>query len=180
MILSFKTKINGKPTFFVERIHKGLQAIFNIELDGYYPNEYLPMIKNVCVPKIHTIRKDENDRWEKGKQIDFFINARTKNMFRFSPPVHVISTQEVFMTRRGSMLEITIAEIGSYIGGDDFYLDALQQGELSMNDGFDDYNDFRDYFMELIEENGKTTGNYWFKGKIIHWTNYHYYAKSKI
>ncbi len=174
MILSFKTKIKGEPTFFVERIHKGLESIFNLELKGYYPNEYLPMVKNVCAPKIHTIRKDENDRWEKGKQIDFFINARTKNMFRFAPQIPVISTQEIFMTRRGSMLEITIAEIGSYIGGNDFYLDALQQDELSMNDGFDDYNDFRDYFIELIEENGKATGNYWFKGKIIHWTNLYY------
>lgn len=176
MILSFKTKINGKPTFFVERIQKGLRDILNIGLDPqiHYPSNYSFIVKDHCVPKIHTIRKDEKERWEKGKQIDFFINARTQNMFRFSPPIPVIDTQEIFMTRRGSMLEITIARIGSYIGGDDFYLDAFQQGELSVNDGFDNYEDFRNYFMELIEENGKATGNYWFKGKIIHWTNLYY------
>lgn len=171
MILSFKRKINGKPTHFVEKILNSLQPI-NIRFYTLVmsPREFLKYKRIELKPKIHTIRKDKEDQWEAGKTIDF----RTENMFPFASQMPVISTQEIFMTRRGSMLEITISRIGSYIGGDDFYLDAFQQGELSMNDGFDNYEDFRNYFMELIEKNGKATGNYWYKGKIIHWTNYYY------
>ena len=45
---------------------------------------------------------------------------------------------------------------------------------LPTNDGFDDYDDFRNYFSDAIEENGKATGNYWFSGKILHWTDFKY------
>ncbi|GIZ10265.1 hypothetical protein FUMI01_29890 [Flavobacterium sp. UMI-01] len=125
-------------------------------------------------PKLHTIRLDEKDRWKTGTMIDFFINCRQKDMFRFAPRIPVVSVQEIFMTRRGSILEISIAKVDSYIGDDDFQLDAFQQGDLALNDGFDDYNDFRNYFLDIIEKKGKETGNYWFKGKIIHWTALRY------
>ncbi|WP_407483683.1 hypothetical protein [Elizabethkingia anophelis] len=175
MILSFKTLINGKPTLFPEKIFAGL--IKNKIIPAY--KEFFECYKispNLIElkPKIHTIREDSADRWDAGKMIDFFVGTRTKNMFRFAPRIKCISIQEIFMTRRGSMLEITIAKPGSYIGGDDFYLDAFKNGLLAQNDGFEEYNDFRNYFIELIEKNGKETGNYWFKGKIIHWTNFKY------
>ena len=159
MILSFKTQINGKPTYFIEKIWQGFpDADKYIEewftegkiYEGYdfHPDAF------GMVPKLHTIRKDEKNRWEQGVMIDFFINARQKDMFRFAPRIPVISTQDIFMTHRGSALEITIAKVGSYMGGDDFMLDAFQQGLLAQNDGFDEYDDFRTYFINAIEENG--------------------------
>lgn len=180
MILSFKTHINGKPTFFVEKI---LQAFEEKEVTKAEKEMLLkavsigyldPVKYNEVKPKIHTIREDKANRWEKDVMIDFFINARQKNMFRFAPRVPVISTQDIFMTRRGSLLEISIAKVGSYMGGDDIILNSFQQGLLAKNDGFDEYDDFRTYFINAIEENGKAKGNYWFSGKIIHWTDFKY------
>lgn len=203
MILSFKTKINDKPTYFPEKIITGLfkgrviskdkaiELFYPQALMKIIPMEYHGFTNSVAIsqikfdnsinhlPKIHTIRKDEKNEWEEGIMIDFFINANAKDMFQFAPSIPVISTQDIFMTCRGSSLEITIAKVGSYMGGEDFYLDAVQQGTLAINDGFEDYNDFRNYFIEAINEHGKKTGNYWFSGKIIHWTNLRYQNHGK-
>lgn len=198
MILSFSTQLDGKPTYFPEKIITGLYLEKMISKDKarelFYPNALLKIIPAeyhgvkgyVSIPivkfdnsidhqpKIHTIREDKTERWKPGIMIDFFINARQVTMFRFAPRIPVISVQEIFMTSRGSMLEITVAKQGSYIGGEDFYVDAVTQGQLATNDGFSKYDDFRNYFLSVIEANGKATGNYWFSGKIIHWTNFNY------
>lgn len=169
MILSFKTKINGKQTHFPEKI------MLSIEQNklSKEPLNFGIASRN-HTPKIHTIRKDEKNRWKVGTMIDFFINARTKDMFRFAPKIPVISIQEIFMTRRGQMLEITISDVNSYIGGNDKYIYYDEQEQLAFNDGFDNYQEFFEYFHSQIIENGKSTGNYWFKGKIIHWTDFKY------
>ncbi|CAI9676947.1 hypothetical protein HZQ97_16340 [Elizabethkingia anophelis] len=176
MILSFKTQINGKPTLFPEKIFAGLikNKIVPESKEFFKCYRMPPMLIRLLTPKIHTIREDSSSRWKVGMMIDFFINARTKNMFRFAPQAQVISVQEIFMTRRGSDLEITISKEHSYIGGDDFYLYYDAKEQLSINDGFDSYSDFVKYFYDIIEENGRKTGNYWFKGKIIHWTDLKY------
>lgn len=180
MILSFSTQLNEKPTYFINKIWSGLidQNIAKNYVDFF--NE-VPEMQSVGYtaglsfpPKLHTIREDKTERWKPGVMIDFFVNARKINMCRFAPRIPVISVQEIFMSRRGSMLEITIAKEGSYIGGEDFYVDAVTQGQLATNDGFTEYDDFRNYFLSVIEANGKATGNYWFSGKIIHWTNLKY------
>ena len=188
MILPFSTQLNGKPTLFIEKIWEGFFR--NDFFDGkdtefikYFDLhrekfgkvwDELPADTRLEAPKIHTIRKDEKDRWKPGKMIDFFINNRSKNAFRFAPRIPVVLTQDIFMSRRGSMLEISIAKPRSYIGGEDFMLNAGQQELLAKNDGFDNYDDFRNYFISVIEENGKVTGHHWFSGKIIHWTNFKY------
>lgn len=188
MILPFMTHFpSGEPTYFIHKIWKGIAENF--------PNDEFVDILNDCLEynekhlqkfgfnfdsklglasKVHTIREDQSDRWKPEMMIDFYVNNRTKNAFQFAPRIPVISTQEIFMTRRGSMLEITIAQPDSYIGGDDFYVNAYAQGILATNDGFDEYDDFRKFFIEAIEKNGKATGNFWFKGKIIHWTDLKY------
>lgn len=176
MILSFKTHIDGKPTYFVEKIHKCFADVLqeNVKPEIYYPWEYNSAQRFGSKPKLHTIREDKAERWKPGMMIDFFIATRTKNMFRFAPHIQVVSTQEIFMTRRGTDIEITISKPHSYIGGDDFYVYHDKKEILARNDGFDTYSDFVDYFYKLIEENGNKTGNYWFKGKIIHWTDFKY------
>ncbi|MBC7525853.1 MAG: hypothetical protein H7239_15630 [Flavobacterium sp.] len=186
MILPFSTQLNGKPTYFIEKIWEGL--LRTVKDDVQYIShlntheeqfgkhwDFLPdEADRMTNPKIHTIREDKKERWKPGIKIDFFINCRQKNMFRFAPVLPVVSVQEIFMTRRGTFIEISIAKIDSYIGEDDFQLNGLQIEQLALNDGFDEYNDFRIYFSEVIEKNGKATGNYWFKGKIIHWTDLKY------
>lgn len=184
MILPFSTQINGKQTYFVEKIWKGLKT--------QSPESYIKLwatvspeettkkfpvdidIYNEVKPKLHTIREDKKDRWKPGVMIHFFINARQKNMFRFAPRIPVISTQEIFMTERGGNLEISIAKEGSYIGSDDKYIYWETKEQLAINDGFDSYEAFQRYFIERIYENEKKTGNKWFSGKIIHWTDLKY------
>lgn len=187
MILPFSTQLNGKLTYFVERIWEGLlrhhfeddkeyieflrdhKRRFGIHWD-WFPEDH-DRLKNA---KIHTIRTDQKERWKPGTMIDFFINCRQKNMFRFAPRIPVVSVQEIFMTKKGNDIEITISKVGSYIGGDDFYLYHDAKVQLALNDGFDSLQDFNLYFLQQIDENFKQTGNSWFKGKIIHWTDKRY------
>lgn len=167
MILSFATQLNGKPTHFVEKIQKGFRDykfnMFGLDPSVHYPEDYNFYVKDKCSPKLHTIRKDEKNRWKKGVLIDFFINARQKNMFRFAPRVPVVSTQTIYMTYAfDNIIEITIG--GKYI------YDFKEKEQLAINDGFDSYKEFFDYFYPII----KSSENEFYKGKIIHWTDLRY------
>ncbi|GIJ97465.1 hypothetical protein CAPN001_20340 [Capnocytophaga stomatis] len=184
MILSFQTKINGKPNNFVEKIIAGLyrNEIIDDKAGKSLVKDYFTFLKRPLPemffyqgkPKIHTIVVDKPNLWKAGKRISFFIHYGEKKEFWFAPIVPVIATQEIFMTHRAGVLEITVANSDSYIGGNDFYLDRDKISELAKNDGFDTVEEFSKYFVNLISENGDKTGNYWFKGKIIHWTNFKY------
>lgn len=179
MILPFSTQLNGKPTYFVEKIWEGiLQKGVQINMNEFieYGRDNLPQPYKIGThkAKLHTIRADIKERWEKGKKIHFVINNRTKNMAQFAPIVTVVSVQDIFMTRRGSELEITVAKVGSYMGGEDIYLCYKEKCELALNDGFDTYDEFKEYFFNQIEANFEEKGNNWFSGKIIHWTNHRY------
>jgi hypothetical protein len=192
MILGFSTQLNGKPTYFPEKIVTGLEHNKIISFDeaehlfdakilhhkskkGVITNTRIKLDGTINHrPKLHTIREDKNDRWEAGTKIDFFINVRKKDMFRFAPVLPVVSTQEIFMTKKGNEIEITVAKVGSYMGGDDTYLYHKAKEELARNDGFDNYEEFKQYFFDRIEENWKRYGSNWFKGKIIHWTDLKY------
>jgi hypothetical protein len=99
MILGFSTQLNGKPTYFVEKIHSGL--LQNDLLQGFDlgDNHEFDLDKLCsCKPKLHTLRDDPKDCWHAGIMIDFFINVRTKKMFRFAPVLPVVSTQKIFIT----------------------------------------------------------------------------------
>lgn len=184
MILPFSTQLNGKPTYFVEKIWKGLldkrfheEIIKNANLEDSikpYPIDEDIFKSDLCIPKLHSIRTDEKNRWKEGNIIDFYINNRTKNALRFAPRIPVVSTQEIFMTRKGNLLEITIADVDSYIGGNDKYMYYPDKEKLAINDGFSSYSEFAEYFGSVINKNGLKTGNYWFSGKIIHWTDLKY------
>lgn len=165
MILSFKTKINEKPTYFVEKIWKSLQPVELADYIAHIDGKYLaPMYKRTDLnAKLHTIRKDENNRWKKGVIIDFFINARQKNMFRFAPRIPVVSTQKIYISYAfNDVLEITI--------GSRYIYDFKEKEQIAINDGFDSYEDFFNYFYPIIEK----CENEFFTGKIIHWTDLRY------
>lgn len=176
MILPFSTQLNGKPTYFVERIWEGLlrhhfeddkeyvqfmndhEARFGTHWD-WFPDE----VYRMEAPKIHTIREDVNDRWKAGNNIDFFINCRQKNMFRFAPVLPVVSVQRieiVYYTDREVLMKDLPPKTA--ISVDDRRLSETEILQLALNDGFDSVKDFFAYFNEDYE------------GKIIHWTDKQY------
>ena len=164
MILPFSTKINGKPTYFVEKIHSGLLQNdllqgFDLGLDHNFDLDKLCS----CEPKLHTLRDDVNDRWHEEMMIDFFINVRTKKMFRFAPKIPVVSTQEVLMTYAHSDL------IQISIDGRELF-DYQERLQFAINDGFDSWEDFFDYFYPKIKAAPKEV----YTPKLIHWTDLRY------
>ena len=157
MILSFKTQINGKPTFFVEKIWQGFpEADNHIEdwftmgkiYEGYdfHPDAF------GMFPKRHTIRKDKEDHWETGTLIDFVTDEDTKG-FRFAPQIPVVSTQSIGIYHLENSIEVCV---------DGTYLFTIEIEELAINDGFESVADFFAYFNET------------YHGKIIHWTDLRY------
>lgn len=170
MILPFSTQINGKPTYFVESIWEGLMR-YIFEEDKEYIS-YLNLHKRTFGeywdwfpedhqrlenPKIHTIREDKNERWKPGTKIDFFINCRQKNMFRFAPVLPVVSVQkiEIIVDKFEFMNDYQIKIDGKL-------LSIEEKVKLALYDGFDNLLHFFMYFNED------------FTGKIIHWTDLKY------
>lgn len=171
MILPFSTQINGKPTYFVEKIWKGLKTLspesHSKIIASVSPGEQIKQfpvdidVYKEVKQKIHTIREDKNDRWQPGVMIDFFINARQKNMFRFAPRIPVVSTQKIFMTylpHLGNGFEVSV-------DGKHLYKDTIEK--IAINDGFESFEEFRDYFISQMKDDS-------FSGKIIHWTDLKY------
>lgn len=152
MILSFSTKINNKPTYFPQKIWCGL-----IDLEIVKPKLYKEFNKDILAvdlhfqPKMHTIRKDEKNRWKVGTMIDFYINTRTKDMFCFAPRIPVVSIQFIGIDPKTKDVNI-----------DGKFLLPSEIETLAINDGFADYYEFFEYFDKE------------FHGKIIHWTNKRY------
>lgn len=175
MTLSFSTKLNGKPTHFVEKIWQGLLTN-DLEFSLFdLPNflENVPGLKDYKIgnrpAKLHTIRKDEKDRWKAGKDIHMVINNRTPKRCQFAPVVKCVSTQEIKITWEVIDQEEIMAKV--YIE-DKLYGHALYRNcrlhahaginTLALNDGFKSVEAFLEYFSED------------FTGKIIHWTNLKY------
>jgi hypothetical protein len=174
MILPFSTQLNGKPTYFIEKIWEGLlKHIFSHDTEyiEYLNSHEMQFGKNWdwlregCEPdaKIHTIREDKKERWKPGTKIDFFINCRQKDMFRFAPVLEVVSVQKVEIIYRGLFIAVVIDKNLFYTDAD-FTLGQGVDGmlRLAYNDGFDTIEDFFAYF------------NKDFTGKLIHWTDIKY------
>lgn len=155
MILPFSTELNGKPTYFVEKIQKALTDTDFFSTPEIVPYEFKFDYYKSCIPKLHTIREDKNNRWKPGVIIDFFINTRTKDMFRFAPRIPVVSTQKIVIRHQEIMNDANITIDG-------MVLNYSQKEHLAQNDGFDSLKDFFAYFNEDFE------------GKIIHWTDFKY------
>lgn len=144
MILSFKTHIDVKPTHFVEKILA-----------------CSPLCYSFYKPKKHTIRKGM--RWKAGMDIHMATGVRTKKYCRFNGGEigldKVISTQRIeirYENRHSDFPNI-------YIDGRQFSIfqkaDIPVLERLAINDGFDSFGKFLDWFSEDFE------------GQIIHWTD---------
>lgn len=171
MTLSFTQKINGKPTYFTEKIWTALIHLNDELKDGLkkyeeYRQQHVDKFGKdfgynwlEIFPKIHTIRRDEPDRWKKGSIIHFVINNRSPERFQFAPEITCISTQTI---------EIKHPEIdfpglkGFQVIVDGKNLSREEIEKIAVNDGFDEVVDFVNYFKED------------FTGKLIHWTNHQY------
>jgi len=185
MTLSFKTQINGKPTYFVEKIWKGLWETNNVEFIimsseyefGY--NEISPLKyveqENIHTynPKLHTIREDPHCRWRPGRRIHPVINNRSPNRFQFAPVIKCQSVQSITILYNDGNPAVYLGDTCE--SGMPFYFKDFdeedgqyicygenQMLQLAQNDGFDSIADFFAYFHKD------------FSGKIIHWTNLKY------
>lgn len=166
MTIPFSTHINGKPTFFVEKIIKSIEENETTNFDVKWMMKLVnsglfdfDKYDNVQ-PKIHTIRDDVHNRFRPGVIIDGFINSRTKKMLRIMPRVPIISTQKVFMTYNfNDVIEISV--------NDKYICNTL---EFAQNDGFETWEDFFNFFYPKIMANPDK----FYKGKIIHWTDLKY------
>ena len=153
--------LEGKPTHFVEKIWQSFPDEVTTEV---FSDQYLPGLEKVgydfnidavdMAPKLHTMRRDENDRWKAGNDIHFYINSRTPEQFQFAPVIPCVSTQKV---------EIKHVYPHRYIFIDGRYIsDFTEKHKLAINDGFDSVEDFLAYF------------NSDWVGKLIHWTDLKY------
>lgn len=180
MTLAFSTHINGQLTHFVEKIWAGLISQTSLTRFEYrhYNERHLcdfgsemsdhdaPSIHT----KLHTIRKDEKDRWKEGQNIHMVIHNRTPKRFQFAPVVKCVSVQEIEIQYHDKPLGERIATVhidgqqyGTAIWKDCKLIhNSSRLDSLVANDGFESVNDFFEYF------------NKDFTGKIIHWTNLKY------
>ena len=165
MTLAFSQQLNGKSTFFVDRILNGLlySNIINHNEHHFLKIDYF---KKTCFQyaigsaKFHTIRDNSLKRWKPGTKIHFVINNRTKNRFQFAPIVPVISLQEIQIkycyNPKTENFDLPFVLIdGREIKGKELTI-------LANNDGFDTVEDFFEYFNTDITKT------------IIHWTNFKY------
>lgn len=173
MILGFSTQINSKPTYFVEKIYKGVlnclgykdfhiqaRMCFDLRQNKNYNVDKLLMLSTK--PKLHTIRDDKNDRWKVGTKIDFFINCRQKDMFRFAPVLPVVIVQEIHIMYRSGNIFFADRMYSADVYIDKRKLSVSELTTLAQNDGFENVEDFFAYFDKD------------FNGKIIHWTDLKY------
>jgi len=170
MTLAFATHIDKAPTYFVEKVWKGLsdlslvtdsqQAKYFDPADGLmksspYVMDYKVFYK--VYPKLHTIREDSSNRWKVGMDIHMAIRNRSKDRFQFAPIVKCVSTQTIKI-QWATIDLVRMAHIT--IGGK--ALSHSQMDDLARNDGFDSTGSFFKWFKEDFE------------GKIIHWTDLQY------
>lgn len=173
MILGFSTVfpkgkgiLSGEKTNFPEKIWQSIPDDYTTEhfqeySDGFDKVGYDWNVDAVdLLPKKHTMRSDEKDRWKVGMKIHFNIGVRTKNMFRFAPILNVKSIQKVEITYDEDICEKYCCEPTIFI--DNRALNILEVQELAINDGFKDEVEFCNWFSED-----------WI-GKIIHWTDLKY------
>ena len=146
MLLFFSKYLNNEPTHFKEKIAKSLHT------ESLHVN-YNPF--HQFVPKIHTIRRNEDFKYDEGISLEMYYNEG----FEYLLTAECLSIQEIFTTYHQGRFEVSIES--KYL----YYTDILK---LAQNDGFPSYETFRDYFIAKMNNNGNYTGF------IIHWTDFKY------
>jgi hypothetical protein len=182
MKLHFSQHANKIPTYFVEKIWKGLkncispEQYFKIQAElssDEMKKEYtidLEVYQKV-LPKIHTIRRDLNKSWIVGKPINFIINLKGNKTIYFAPVLPVVSTQKIQIRHYKNTVLVYIDNKLFFFGNKDLTPDEFENHsemlQFSQNEGFDSIKEFCSWF------------DINFKGKIIHWTNLTYKTKDQ-
>ena len=104
--------------------------------------------------KIHSIRADKPNRWKLGMMIHFATGVRTPKYDNFKMG-QCVSVEEIEIEYISKVVPPIIKVGGRNLLTSEKYL-------LAKKDGFDDLEDFLQFFSED------------FKGKIIHWTDFKY------
>ncbi len=172
MTLSFSLHFGGVAMNFPEKIIKSLEAEpITPEIAKYIHSEYYAgdNVLRHCKPKIHTIRKDDKNRWKVGNKIHAVINNRTSKRLQFIQTLSVLSIQKIKIRYHfaGSMTTAKVYIDNNFIGEAIWVNCRLINSSytvdlLATNDGFETTNQFFEYFDESLD------------GKIIHWTEYQY------
>ncbi|WP_407479930.1 hypothetical protein [Elizabethkingia anophelis] len=145
MKVLYSKYLDGKPTFFKERIAKGCYPDLNVNYNPFHSFR----------PKIHTIRRNEEYRLCIGEKLEMFYDDGCEKI----ADIDCTDVQDVFMTWINGQFEVSV---------DDKYMYYTEITELALNDGFESYQDFRNYFIKKMDSNGC------YSGYIIHWTNFKY------
>ena len=147
------------PVGFYSHLADDFEAKFGKPFDGYGRLSDYPA-------KIHTIRRDENNRWKVGNKIHFVINNRTKDRFQFAPVLSVKKIQKIEVKYLSITKEPIDLNPMVWIDGYLFFDAATGVDKgielLARNDGFESVERFFDWFSDDFE------------GKIIHWTDFSY------
>ena len=156
----------GQPTFFVEKIIKGLDQVKYIEL----PKNILPIFdedfyNNFAIPKHHTIRSGK--RWKAGDKFSprvwgNDINPKSgrsgpyhSQQLQFTPDIEIKKVWDFEMDLNG------IYSIdGKYI---DYDTEYGVEFELAKNDGFSNIEDLFNWLMPNYDKPVE------FSGQIICW-----------
>lgn len=145
MNLCFTAYINGKPTFFKEKI-----------LRGFLKDEQTRHLK----PKLHTIRRKRSDinslakEWSVGETIQFCTSLESGRELPFGLESKCILIQEISMIWKDKKIPDIVIDGRS--------LTTAEIQELAINDGFETLKDFLSYFATD------------FGGILIHWTMFKY------
>jgi hypothetical protein len=185
-----KPGLEGKETLFIEKIWSSLliDPLIGVVLEDYEESmkEHVAMFgdpwdgnkKGFVRSKIHTIRRDEMDRWKQGNKIHMAVRNRTPDRFQFAPVVNCTGIETIkikWFYGVGNSLKLCRVfvgskEIGCGVWNKHHESNPIFTGnelvELVKNDGFDSIQDFFAWFNED------------FTGKIIHWTPFRYDTRS--
>lgn len=168
MKLSFGTEVNHQPNYFLEKIWKGLlQGPGSLE-ESYqnYQRRYLEKFGKCwdgdtfgefLEPKIHTIRRDLDNEWTAGMDIQLVVNINSLDEFQFAPTLKCQSVQRIHIDYSN-----LINDDGPAVFIDYELVDRETLVRLAINDGFPTIADFFFYFNEE------------FTGNLIHWTPVRY------
>ncbi|MCX2478127.1 hypothetical protein OQY15_03435 [Pedobacter sp. MC2016-15] len=164
MKLCFDTKFGPHSNYFLEKIWKGL-----LDGPGNLDHSYFTYLERYIArygegwegekfseflePKLHTIRRDPENKWVAGMDIQPVININTSDEFQFAPTLKCQSVQRIQIDYSGM-----INPFGPAIFIDYQLLDHASLSRMVRNDGFPTVKDFLYYFNED------------FTGNMIHWT----------
>jgi hypothetical protein len=163
MKLSFGTEINNQPNYFLEKIWQGLLlGPGDLEESYYeYQRRYLQKFgkswdgdtySEFLDPKLHTIRRDIDNLWTAGMDIQLVVNINSADEFQFAPTLKCQSVQRIEIDYSNLLYD------GPAVFIDYELLNVDELEKLSRNDGFATIADFFSYFNEA------------FTGKLVNWS----------